>query len=337
MVGVKLVSTPAGALNTVQYDRGTIHILNPTIYPSTQGPNNNNVIMAGWDEDYATTNSNYLALDTSWQGTDQSSYSNDGGATWTLFPTVPDPTGSVTGEGGIATSTPTNSVMTRGFGSVGGGTGGTLFYTTNNGTTWSTATVAGGNGGWGGAGNILLNRHIVCADRVNSGTFYAYGGTSKGVYKSTNGGANWSQVHSGALNIYDGFNTIMRCVPGNAGHLFWTAGGVGGSTAGSFYRSTDGGATWTALPNVLEVYAFGFGAPSTPGAYPATYIFGWVSGVPGVYRSDNADQATPTWTQLGTDAFPLGSNDLITWVEGDANVFNKAYISFRGSSFAYWH
>ena len=341
MVGVKLVSSPGGSLNTVEYDRPTFHITDPTVYPSTQGPNNNSTgssaVLAGWDEDYATTNTSYLALYANWQGNDVSAYSNNGGSTWTLFPSHPNLTGTSTGEGSIAVSTPTNSVIAQGFGTAGGGTAGTIYYTTNNGTSWNIATVAGGNGGWGGAGNILLNRHVVCADRVTSGTFYAYGGTTKGVYKSTDGGINWSRVHTGALNIFDGFNTIMRCVPGNAGHLFWTGGNVGGSTSGSFYRSTDGGATWTALPNVLEVYAFGFGAPSTPGAYPAVYIFGWVSGTPGIYRSDNADQATPTWTQLGSDAFPLGSNDLITWVEGDANTFNRAYVSFRGSSFAYWH
>jgi hypothetical protein len=340
MVGVKLVSSPDGSLNTVEYDRPTFHIISPTTYPTTQGPNNNataSSVLAGWDEDYATTNTSYLALYANWQGIDVSAYSNNGGSTWTLFPSHPSLTGTVTGEGSMAVSTPTNSVIAQSFGTAGGGTAGTMYYTTDNGSSWHISAVSGGNGGWGGAGNILLNRHIVCADRVTSGTFYAYGGTTKGVYKSTDGGINWSRVHTGALNIYDGFNAIMRCVPGNAGNLFWTAGGVGGSTSGSFYRSTDGGATWTALPNVLEVYAFGFGAPSTPGAYPAVYIFGWVSGVPGIYRSDNADQATPTWTQLGSDAFPLGSNDLITWVEGDATTFNRAYVSFRGSSFAYWH
>lgn len=333
LVGVKLISSPAGSLNVMQYDRVIMNKNSIDTYPTTQNPNNNLgtslATIEGWDGDYASDTPNFIAEQSTNGNDDQSGYSVNGGLTWTLFPTHPDHSSLPTGQASMAVSTPTNMVIAQSFGK--------LYYTKDQGTTWQLATVAGGNGNWGGAGNQFLDRHIVCADRVTTGTFYAYGGTSIGVYKSTDGGANWTKVHTGALNADDGFNAQMRCTPNNAGDLWWTGGNVGGSTSGSFYHSTDGGATWTATPNVLEVYSFGFGAPSVPGAYPAVYIFGWVSGVPGVYRSDNANAGTPTWTQLGSDAFPLGSNDTITWVEGDMVHYGQCYVAFRGSGFARWH
>ena len=60
-----------------------------------------------------------------------------------------------------------------------------------------------GETGWGFS--QWIDRKIVAADRVNIGTFYAYNygptaaPSAAGVYKSTDGGLTWTQVHSGAF------------------------------------------------------------------------------------------------------------------------------------------
>ena len=96
-------------------------------------------------------------------------------------------------------------------------------------------------------------------------------------------------------------NSTLMSVPGEAGNVFYTGGpqGVISATpaAEPFYRSTNGGATWTAIPNVLDVFYFGFGAAAPGQSYPAIYIVGYVNNVYGVWQSTNNAQS---WTNIGT-------------------------------------
>ena len=161
-------------------------------------------------------------------------------------------------------------------------------------------------------------------------TFYLFYG---GVFKTINGGTTWTEVYTGDITPFDYYNAKLLAVPGQAGHLFFTGGSQSGTQPANepFMRSTNGGATWTAVPNVLEVLSFGFGAPKTTGGYPAIFIAGWVNNVYGIFQSD--DQAQ-TWTQLGT--WPLGSLDQIKTVAGDPNTHGVAYVGFSGSGYAYY-
>jgi hypothetical protein len=177
-----------------------------------------------------------------------------------------------------------------------------------------------------------LKRHIVAADRVTAETFYIYNDL-KGLYRSIDGGASWTLVHSGEIAPFSGFNAQLRSVPGQAGHLFFTSGPQGNPenrhpAASRLMRSTNGGATWTAVPNVLEVRAIGFGAALTN--YPSIFIAGWVKGIYGIWRSDDNARS---WIQIGN--FPLGSLDNVTAIDGDKNIFGTAYVGFSGSGYAY--
>jgi hypothetical protein len=130
----------------------------------------------------------------------------------------------------------------------------------------------------------------------------------------------------------------MRTVPGQAGHIFFT----GGSqecpcpTGQPFYVSTNGGASWSAVPRVQDVWSFGFGL-AKPGSdgYPALYLYGWVNGIGGLWRADNVDLA-PIWTQL-SGLYPLDRFDEVKVVEGDNNIFGIVYVGFAGSGFIYGH
>jgi len=100
--------------------------------------------------------------------------------------------------------------------------------------------------------------------------------------------------------------------------------------AEGFFQSTNGGATWTAVPNVLEVSTFGFGAPATPGGYPSIYIVGYVNNVYGIWQSNDDAHS---WVQIGT--YPTGSLDAIKTISGDPNIYGQVYIGFGGQGYAY--
>src|SRR5262249_29287826 len=157
----------------------------------------------------------------------------DGGQTWTPFPTYPPLNGALGGD--IAASTPDNIVWVPSNNQ-------TPYYTKDRGASWTQISIAGvpttGETGWGWA--YYLNRHIVAADRVMSGTFYMYN-YLKGLYRSTDGASTWTLVHAGEIAPFSGFNAKLRSVPGHAGHLFFTSGpqDAGPDPFGPFMRSTD--------------------------------------------------------------------------------------------------
>src|SRR4029079_4642115 len=109
-----------------------------------------------------------------------------------------------------------------------------------------------------------------------------------------------------------GFNARLKSVSGNAGHLFFAAGpqGAGGSPHPAptrLYRSKNGGASWTEIPNVAEPIAIDLGAIAPGRSYPTLYMVGWVRNEYGVWRSIDADESRPSWTKVAS--YPLGSMD----------------------------
>jgi hypothetical protein len=182
-----------------------------------------------------------------------------------------------------------------------------------------------------------LDQRSVTADRVLSNTFYLYY-PGQGVFSTTNGGQSWTKVHSGYIESNSsmaGFNSTLMSVPGKAKNLFYTGGPQSGSTPTTpvnepFYRSTNGGATWTAVPNVLDVFTYGFGAAAPGQSYPAIYIVGYVNKVYGIWQSTNNAQS---WTKIGT--YPMGELDQISTISGDPNHFGEVYVGFAGGGYAY--
>jgi hypothetical protein len=330
LVSNTVLATSNGNLLYGGWDRGVFK-LDGSTYPSDYGPevgaHVQNISMCWWleaapeDPDFIVALNNYF-------GHDISSYSEDGGATWTKFTTN---RGDGLINGVIAVASKDNWVWVPLAGS------GHPYYTTDRGVTWDLWTVPSGvpssPNDIGIGFSYTLNGQYLTADTVN-GDFYLYlNGTDgdssyAGVYKSTDGGDNWTKVNAGRLTG-GGAGFKLRAVPGQAGHILRSAGRIDSAVTGEFQLSTDGGANWDEVPGITEVQCFGFGP--TVASYPRVWAFGWVSGVPGFYYSDDANGVVPTWTMVGTDAFPLGIVDTVMCIEGDKITPGKCYVGFRGT------
>lgn len=280
----------------------------------------------GWSVDYATTNSKFIVGISDWWGTDDSGFSADGGATWQKFASLP--TWALNSVGGsIAASTPNNIIWAPSGNNA-------PAYTLDGGKTWKLINIAGKTDWSALHSAYYLDRTTITADRVQPNTFYLYD-VATGVYRTTDGGVNWTKVFSGQISAYSQWNAKIEAVPGRAGELFFTAGPLDGDPTVpmnvSFMRSKDGGATWQSVTNVQEVHTFGYGAPSAAGGPASVYIVGYVKGVYGVWYS--ADDAQ-TWTQIGQN--PLHSLDNIKTISGDMDQFGRVYVGFGGSGYAYF-
>jgi hypothetical protein len=330
LVANEIVVAPGGKPVVGSWDRSFFYISDPNTYPASYGVGAPNGFSAGWSIDYASSNPNFLVGINDWWGVEQSGYSSDGGQTWNLFPTMPSFAGTTIG-GTIAASSPTDIVWAPADGVA-------PQYTKDGGLTWHPVVLPGVTNWQDFDFAYYLDKRTVTADRVLPDTFYMYyvstsNQNSSGVYKSSDGGATWTQVHVGEISLFSASNSRIETVPGEAGNLFFTGGpqGVPTHPAGEpFYQSTDGGVTWTAIPNVLEVTTFGFGAPVTPGGYPSVYIVGYVNNVYGIWQSNDDAKS---WTQIGD--YPAGSLDQIRTIAGDPNIYGQVYVGFQGSGYAY--
>jgi hypothetical protein len=330
LVANEIVVAPGGHPVLASWDRPFFYVSDPTQYPSNYLAPHAGSFAAGWSVDYASSNPNVLVGIADWWGNEESGYSTDGGQTWQLFPTMPSFAGTTMG-GTIAASSPTDIVWAPADGLA-------PQYTKDGGLTWHPVVLPGVTDWSTFDFAYYLDKRTVTADRVLPDTFYLYYVStsdinSDGVYRSSDGGATWTKVFNGQISDWSYYSTRIEAVPGEAGNLFFTGGqqAVATHPAGEpFYLSTDGGTSWTAVPNVLEVSTFGFGAPATPGGYPSIYIVGYVNSVYGIWQSNDDAHS---WVQIGD--YPQGSLDTIKTIAGDPNIYGQVYVGFQGSGYAY--
>ncbi|UUR06971.1 Ig-like domain-containing protein [Sphingomonas glaciei] len=278
----------------------------------------------GWSVDYASSDPRFMVGISDYWGTENSGYSTDGGKTWTKFAGLPSWANYTVG-GSIAASTSTNFIWVA--------TGNQApAYTLDGGVTWSNVVIPGVTD-WSLVHNAFyLSRTSITADREAPNTFYLYD-PATGLYRSSDGGANWTKVFTGEVSDWSVWNAKIEAVPGRAGELFFTSGALGSNTMDptftAFKHSTDGGVTWTSVAGVGAA-TFGFGAPAQAGGPATIYIVGEVNGVDGIFYSKDDTQ---TWVKIGER--PMNSLDTIKTISGDMDKFGLVYVGFSGSGYAY--
>ncbi|MEW5982737.1 MAG: hypothetical protein AB1806_10245 [Acidobacteriota bacterium] len=222
----------------------------------------------------------------------------DNGATWTPITDGQIPLGSI---GSIAVADSNPDIIYVGTGSDGVrsnvSTGRGIYKSTDGGQTWGFAGLR--DGGQCGAIRIHpTNPDIVLA--AMTGDIFKKN-AERGVFKSVDGGKTWKKT----LYLSDQLGAMdVEFRPGNPAVVYawlsrlerkpWTI--ISGSTEGGFYKSTDGGETFTKISTGLPNQLIGKGNLAVTAAKPDR-IYALVEAKPGggLYRSDDAGA---TWTQV---------------------------------------
>lgn len=178
------------------------------------------------------------------------SYTDNSGASWTRFPTIP----SGAQDGMI-------SLNVLGTTFIWAPKNMTPHRSENNGSVWTPVN------GLNGAATLV-------SDRSNSNKFYAIQNNT--FYRSTDGGKNFSSVTSTGFS-----GTKLKAVPGFADHVWIPA-------SNGLYKTTNAGDVFTKIANVQSADVVGFGKAAAGKTYPAVFITGTVNNVKGIFRSDDA-------------------------------------------------
>ncbi len=122
-----------------------------------------------------------------------------------------------------------------------------------------------------------------------------------GVYKSTNGGMNWT------LNL-TGTATGLVATADNFNFQYAALGAIAGAIDNGVYRSIDGGDSWQSITGTWNASLAGrielALSPSATGTLYVSIQNDTNNRLLGLFRTDNAWDATPSWTQVpvtGTD------------------------------------
>jgi photosystem II stability/assembly factor-like uncharacterized protein len=217
-------------------------------------PSNANIVYAGTGEANNSGDSNFgVGI----------LRSIDAGSTWALS----QGPGNIFSANGLTTSKiaidPTNpNVVYAAMGNVGlnkaflSGTG--VYKSTDGGVTWTNTTASIDTGD---------SYSDVAVDPSNPSTVFMalgpfYGSTSSGVYKSTDGGSNWTLLAGGLVSGSNLGRISIAVAPSNSQVIYVSIAGNTGSTGSGLFgmfRSTDGGSNWTNLTAATPNYMGGQG------------------------------------------------------------------------------
>lgn len=219
-------------------------------------------------------------VNTFWIGTPSGGMweTTDGGGTWNPLTDGNDVIG--VSDIALANDFTTSNTMFIATGDRDGGSSWTLgggvkgdnnsigiLKSTDGGQSWATTGLT-----FGVSDRELIGRILI--DPIDGQIMLA--ATTNGIYRSTNGGAAWSLVQSGAYFI------DMEFKPGNSDIVYASTSDY---TAAEIYRSTNNGASWSQV----ESFASSRRAELAVTPHDATYVYAIVAnsdrGLKGIYKS----------------------------------------------------
>jgi photosystem II stability/assembly factor-like uncharacterized protein len=295
-----LISPPSGAahlISAVADNGGYTH--NNLAAPSVMDANP--VFTTGTSLDYAELNPSFIVrVGTGGTNGINIGFSADGGQTW--IPGAAQPAGA-SGGSVAAAADGSRVVWSSGAG---------LFVSADIGATWTAST-----GAPAGAS--------VRSDRANPLKFYAF--ANGAFYRSIDGGQTFAATSAANLPPA-GASAQFKATPGRQGDI-WLAGGST-TTVYGIWHSIDGGNSFLKLPDVDAASTIGFGKPAPSRKYPALYSSAEVSGVWGIYRSDDAGF---TWKRINDNQHQYAlTNSAIT---GDPRIYGRVYFGTNGRGIIY--
>jgi hypothetical protein len=290
------------------------------VVASAQGWSSNSISYASWSDDFGKPGSwkRFTAIPDSWQ-TGQS-----------------DDQGPLLGASRFGRIVPaaadTKNLVWLGC------SGAPIMYSSDRGASWTAAPFfADRTPSQLGCRGFFDRATNLAADRVDDHTFYVYDRDRGGIVRSIDGGATWTL---GAATIAPNqlwFLSELRATPDHGGHLWLTAGSTvdGVTNPVGLYRSTDGGATVTAIEGVIEGWSIDLGKAAPGTTYPTIFLQGVIRYPDGVTRTGlhrSIDEGA-SWSYLGDNAG--GLVDSTKGIAADLNVFGRVYILNSGTSITY--
>ncbi len=245
--------------------------------------------------------------------------STDGGKTWKQFTTNQSalPTWTVNPYAGSSTYTNEDNfaaISADGSTIVWNMAGNDVYYSTNDGASWTKAS--------GITSSDVSGFHVI-SDKKAEKTFYIYSASVGKLFKSTDGGKNWTAANSTMATLDDYAYSKARIFanPNTEGDL-WAVQGINiggvvwtGTTKEGVYHSTDGGTTFTKVNGLAYAAYIGFGKGKSTS--PAIYAVGMANTsnpVNSIYRSEDNGA---TWTDIGDANHRFGE---LTMVVGDPGI-----------------
>ena len=254
----------------------------------------------------------------------------DGGESWAPITDGKVPVASI---GAIAVAESNPDIIYVGTGSDGVrsnvSTGRGVYKTADGGKTWEFAGLY--NGGQTGAVRI----HPTDPNTV---WVAAYGdifkpNSERGVFKTTDGGKTWKKT----LFVSDSTGAMdVELMPGNPSVVYawmnrierkpWSI--ISGSREGGFYKSTNGGDSWTRITAGLPTELIGKGNLAVTAANP-NRIYALIEAKPGggLYRSDDAGM---TWAQVNSQGALVQRPFYYTTLGADPSNADVVYAGAEG-------
>jgi photosystem II stability/assembly factor-like uncharacterized protein len=258
---------------------------------------------------------------------ERSAYSSDNGRTWQPFENVPSAVNGAAVNGKVAVSA---TLQTNGYPIIVWAPQGDVYphRSLDGGKTWLSTQ---------GAPNrttlqLWFPSQAIASDRVDGSLFYLYkyneAYNQGAFYRSTDGGATWSQTASG---LPDHWLHSVKAAPEMPGEVWLSVQG------NPLYRSSDAGTSFTKLAQVQDAENFAFGKAAPGRRNPTVFVYGKINQIEGLFRSDDVtslpgDAAEASWVKVST-ARQLLSN--VTYLEGDRLIFGRVYVGTGGRGILY--